>query len=56
MAKNHKNFTDVKIGKYDEEAQYLKKSFLLKRHLYLNGKAQIIPVVAGRLVILLMAA
>ena len=46
-----KIFKIGKVKKYDEETEFWKKRFLLKRHLYQKGKAQKVPVVAGRLVL-----
>ena len=48
--KNQKFLNVGKIGKYDEECFFSRKkcSHLLKLHLYQIGKAQNMPVVAGR--------
>ena len=49
LAKNEKTSKVGKFRKYDEETEYFEKR--LKRfHLYQNGKAENMLVVAGRLV------
>ena len=54
LTKNEKILNVGKIRKYDEEKMFFfsvkKRSHLSKLHLYEIGKAQNMPVVAGRLV------
>ena len=53
FGKKTEKFLGWKIGQYDGEGVFFleKKRFhLLKSLLYKNGKAQIMPLVAGRLV------
>ena len=54
FAKNQKVFKVGKIGKSDEGTDIWKKKrfHLSKRHLYQNGKAEDVLVVAGRLVLI----
>ena len=50
MAKNQKNFEFGKIRKHEEIMLKKKRFNSFKRHLYHNGKAEKILMVAGRLV------
>ena len=52
LAKNQKILKNGKVRKYDEESVFSRKKrfHLLKSLFYKNGKAQNMPVVAGRLI------